>query len=208
MNEILHFVQNDTSSGNPERSEGSLCVGRTILYTCPARCVTGRTASASRSCSAPWRGCDKMACKWINALPFARRGWKPSWHTNSNGSVGLPLQRRRRAMKRAASSFRATCATSTAPICGCTQRAASSSSSASFTPPRFPSLREAGRLPWEHYLAPGQPIALRGTCKKSRLYHSGAVAERVAAAIANWLGLIQWGQHAQARHAKILAKVL
>jgi len=53
----------------------------------------------------------------------------------------------------------------------------------------FPELvRKAGRLPWERYLAPGQPVALRVTCHKSRLYHSGAVAERVARAMGDRLG--------------------
>jgi putative N6-adenine-specific DNA methylase len=53
----------------------------------------------------------------------------------------------------------------------------------------FPELRrKASRLPWERYLAPGQPVALRVTCVKSHLYHSGAVAERVAGAIADRLG--------------------
>jgi putative N6-adenine-specific DNA methylase len=48
----------------------------------------------------------------------------------------------------------------------------------------FPELRrKAGRLPWENYLSPGQPIALRVACQKSRLYHETAVAERVAGAI-------------------------
>ena len=36
----------------------------------------------------------------------------------------------------------------------------------------FPEFRrKAGRLPWENYLAPERPIALRVTCQKSRLYH-------------------------------------
>jgi putative N6-adenine-specific DNA methylase len=48
--------------------------------------------------------------------------------------------------------------------------------------------RRAARLPWERLLAPGQPVALRVTCHKSRLYHSDAVAERVAGAIADRLG--------------------
>jgi putative N6-adenine-specific DNA methylase len=53
----------------------------------------------------------------------------------------------------------------------------------------FPELvRKASRLPWERHLAPGQPVALRVTCKKSRLYHSGGVAERVARAIGERLG--------------------
>jgi putative N6-adenine-specific DNA methylase len=53
----------------------------------------------------------------------------------------------------------------------------------------FPELRrKASRLLWENYLAPERPIALRVTSKKSRLYHEGAVAERVAGAIADRLG--------------------
>lgn len=35
---------------------------------------------------------------------------------------------------------------------------------------------------------PGQPLALRVTCHKSRLYHSDGVAERVAAAVSKKLG--------------------
>ena len=53
----------------------------------------------------------------------------------------------------------------------------------------FAELRKrAARLPWERCLIPGQPLALRVTCHKSRLYHSDAVAERVAGAIADRLG--------------------
>jgi putative N6-adenine-specific DNA methylase len=48
--------------------------------------------------------------------------------------------------------------------------------------------RKAGQLEWEKFTAPGQPIALRVTCHKSRLYHSDAVAERVAGAIEDRLG--------------------
>ena len=54
----------------------------------------------------------------------------------------------------------------------------------------FPELvRHAKRQPWERYLIPGRPVRLRVTCKKSRLYHSDAVAERVTEAIANRLGV-------------------
>jgi putative N6-adenine-specific DNA methylase len=53
----------------------------------------------------------------------------------------------------------------------------------------FAELREAcARLPWERYLRPGQPIDLRVTCHKSKLYHSDAVAERIGQAIAQRLG--------------------
>jgi len=48
--------------------------------------------------------------------------------------------------------------------------------------------KKAGRLEWERYLAPGQTISLRVTCHKSRLYHSDAVAERIAGAIGDRLG--------------------
>ncbi len=53
----------------------------------------------------------------------------------------------------------------------------------------FVELRKlATRLPWEHYIRAGQPVALRVTCRKSRLYHSDAVAERIVAAIGDRLG--------------------
>lgn len=48
--------------------------------------------------------------------------------------------------------------------------------------------KKAARLPWESVLQPGQPVALRVTCRQSKLYHSGAVAERVAGAINDRLG--------------------
>jgi putative N6-adenine-specific DNA methylase len=53
----------------------------------------------------------------------------------------------------------------------------------------FSELRQkAGRLEWERYLHPGQPVAIHVTCHKSKLYHSDGVAERVAGAIADRLG--------------------
>ena len=48
--------------------------------------------------------------------------------------------------------------------------------------------KKAARLPWELYLKPGQPVTLRVTCHKSRLYHSDAVAERIAGAIEDHFG--------------------
>jgi len=53
----------------------------------------------------------------------------------------------------------------------------------------FPELiRKTARLPWENYLKPGQPVRLRVTCHKSKLYHSGAVADRVVEAVSTRLG--------------------
>ena len=43
--------------------------------------------------------------------------------------------------------------------------------------------KKAARLTWTQYLRPGQPVALRVTCRKSRLYHSDAVAREVLEAI-------------------------
>lgn len=48
--------------------------------------------------------------------------------------------------------------------------------------------QKAGALEWEKFIAPRQPIALRVTCHKSRLYHSEAVAERVTGALEDRLG--------------------
>jgi putative N6-adenine-specific DNA methylase len=48
--------------------------------------------------------------------------------------------------------------------------------------------KKAGRLDWGSYLTPGQPVAIRVTCHKSKLYHSDAVAERLTGAIADALG--------------------
>ncbi|WP_310572124.1 hypothetical protein [Gemmatimonas sp.] len=43
----------------------------------------------------------------------------------------------------------------------------------------------ASRVPWQMVLSPGAAVRLRVTCRKSRLYHSDAVAERVARGITN-----------------------
>lgn len=59
----------------------------------------------------------------------------------------------------------------------------------SFTCRHLAQLRNrAERAPWREVLAAGQPFALRAHCRQSKLYHSGAVAERVAAAIASSCG--------------------
>jgi putative N6-adenine-specific DNA methylase len=48
--------------------------------------------------------------------------------------------------------------------------------------------RRARRLPWENHLHPGRAVSLRVTCHKSRLFHSGAVTERIMDAMADRLG--------------------
>jgi putative N6-adenine-specific DNA methylase len=42
--------------------------------------------------------------------------------------------------------------------------------------------RKAGLLPWQDWLPPETPLLVRATCRKSRLYHQRAVAERILAA--------------------------
>ena len=50
--------------------------------------------------------------------------------------------------------------------------------------------RRAKRLAWEDYLKPGLPVALRVSCHRSKLFHSGAVAERIIGSIGARLGEI------------------
>jgi putative N6-adenine-specific DNA methylase len=48
--------------------------------------------------------------------------------------------------------------------------------------------RQARRLPWERWASGAVPARFRVTCRKSRLYHSDAVAERLAEALARRVG--------------------
>jgi putative N6-adenine-specific DNA methylase len=41
-------------------------------------------------------------------------------------------------------------------------------------------VRHAEALPWDRYLAPGTPVSWRVSSHRSRLYHTGAIAERLA----------------------------
>jgi putative N6-adenine-specific DNA methylase len=44
--------------------------------------------------------------------------------------------------------------------------------------------RHAQKLPWERFAAPGTPVRFRVTSRKSRLYHTEAIAQRLAEAAA------------------------
>jgi putative N6-adenine-specific DNA methylase len=48
--------------------------------------------------------------------------------------------------------------------------------------------RRAKRIKWDEYLSRGSRVRFRVTCRKSRLYHSDAVAERFAEAIVQQVG--------------------
>lgn len=55
---------------------------------------------------------------------------------------------------------------------------------ASFVAPTFAMLEAAAReVRWDEWLAPGEPVRLHVTSTASRLYHTGAVAERLAAIV-------------------------
>jgi putative N6-adenine-specific DNA methylase len=45
--------------------------------------------------------------------------------------------------------------------------------------------RSARKIDWERFVAPGSGVRFRVTCRKSKLYHSGAVAQRFAEAVAH-----------------------
>lgn len=53
--------------------------------------------------------------------------------------------------------------------------------------------KRATRIDWGAWIAPGRGVALRVTCRKSRLYHSGAVAERIAGVLAPLAGRVEAG---------------
>jgi putative N6-adenine-specific DNA methylase len=51
--------------------------------------------------------------------------------------------------------------------------------------------RHARRVPWERFVAPGGAVRLRVTSRKSKLYHEGAVAQRVGEAIERAVGPVR-----------------
>jgi putative N6-adenine-specific DNA methylase len=50
--------------------------------------------------------------------------------------------------------------------------------------------RLARAVPWERFAGPGAPVRFRITSRKSRLYHTGAIEQRVAEAIEHRLGKV------------------
>ncbi len=61
---------------------------------------------------------------------------------------------------------------------------------ASFHASEFHELeRRAKRVPWDRYIGVPKRVRFRVTCRKSRLYHSDAVAERLAKVISQGTGL-------------------
>lgn len=73
-----------------------------------------------------------------------------------------------------------------------------------FPAPDFESLVKAtAAVPWERYLAPGRPVAVRVETSASRLYHERAIAERVAEGVSTRLKapspLVAWAEDAPAQ---------
>jgi putative N6-adenine-specific DNA methylase len=48
--------------------------------------------------------------------------------------------------------------------------------------------RHAKKVEWDRYLAPGAPVRFRVTARKSKLYHTGAIAQRLQEAVARKAG--------------------
>ena len=48
--------------------------------------------------------------------------------------------------------------------------------------------KRAHKFPWDQVLKPDQPIRVEATCRKSRIYHAGAAAQRIERAITDVLG--------------------
>lgn len=48
--------------------------------------------------------------------------------------------------------------------------------------------KRARAFPWKEYLRFDQPVCVEATCRKSKIYHSGAAAQRIATAITEELG--------------------
>ncbi len=51
--------------------------------------------------------------------------------------------------------------------------------------------RHARSLPWARYIAPGATVRFAVSCQKSRLYHTGAIAERLFEAIARTVPAVE-----------------
>lgn len=110
------------------------------------------------------------------ALELGRLSLLPAGFVAARGAGGVPFEGDARALQRANLQLR----TASRVLV----RLAPAFYAASFSELRA----KAARLAWGRYLAPGQPVAIRASCHKSKLYHSDAVAERVAGAIADALG--------------------
>ena len=58
----------------------------------------------------------------------------------------------------------------------------------------FPTLyRKALRLPWGRYVKPGTQLRIRVTCRRSRLHHTGRIAETLSEAMSRALGGVAVG---------------
>jgi putative N6-adenine-specific DNA methylase len=62
--------------------------------------------------------------------------------------------------------------------------------------------RHAGKLPWERFVAPGAAVEMRVSCRKSKLYHEGAVAERLLRAVAERVGPLTEARAAKGEEAE------
>ncbi|MCC6316679.1 MAG: class I SAM-dependent RNA methyltransferase [Gemmatimonadaceae bacterium] len=63
---------------------------------------------------------------------------------------------------------------------------------ASFRAAHFSELEKRARaVDWERWIAPGRPVMVRASSRKSRLFHTGGIAERACEAIAHSVGEVR-----------------
>lgn len=67
--------------------------------------------------------------------------------------------------------------------------------------------KRARRLPWETWLRPDVPVSVAATCKRSRIYHSGAAAVRVAGAIEGSVGAPVLAGAEEAAEVRVLVRI-
>jgi len=66
--------------------------------------------------------------------------------------------------------------------------------------------RHGSRVDWARWIQPGRPVELHVTCRKSRLYHEGAVAERLHTAIERSAGAMaapSTDEYGEGEHAQL-----
>jgi putative N6-adenine-specific DNA methylase len=76
----------------------------------------------------------------------------------------------------------------------------------------FSELRtRVSRLPWEQYIKPGQTVAVRASTHRSKLYHTSAIAERIAGGIQDRLGkpiqVVKFDEEAQPVPQLVMARL-
>jgi putative N6-adenine-specific DNA methylase len=66
--------------------------------------------------------------------------------------------------------------------------------------------RRAARLPWRNFVAPGAAVFVRASASKSRLYHTGAIAESAALAVTDAVPAARTAARAEEADVEVLVR--